>query len=75
MTSACGLKDGRVLFVRWMLRGQADVRQLCEMRTDPKTGEVLGPPHQVTQSPDLGLFLRGLQRGCRASRQHTMAAK
>jgi hypothetical protein len=27
------------------------------MRTAPKTGEVLGPPLQVTQSPDLGQFL------------------
>jgi Tol biopolymer transport system component len=49
MTSACGLKDGRVLFVRWIPSGKGyDVHQLCEMHTDPKTGEVLGPPHQVT---------------------------
>jgi len=27
------------------------------MRTDPKTGKVLGPVHQVTQSPDSGQFL------------------
>ncbi|HKE23486.1 MAG TPA: protein kinase [Bryobacteraceae bacterium] len=58
MTSACGLKDGRVQFLRWMLRKQGgDVRQLCEMRTNPKTGEVLGPPHPVTQSADSGMFL------------------
>jgi Tol biopolymer transport system component len=47
MTSACGLGDGRVLFGR----PQEGVWQLCEMRTDPKTGEVLGPPHQVARSP------------------------
>jgi Tol biopolymer transport system component len=54
ITSACGLKDGRVLFVRWIQRGQGqgDVHQLCEMRTDPKTGEVLGQPHSVTQTSD-----------------------
>jgi len=49
MTSACGLKDGRVLFVRGIPRTQGWVIQLCEMRTDPKTGAVLGPPHEVTQ--------------------------
>jgi dipeptidyl aminopeptidase/acylaminoacyl peptidase len=52
MASAFGLKDGRVLFLRSMLRGQAEVSQLCEMRTNPKTGKVLGPPHPVTQSAD-----------------------
>src|SRR5206468_3397616 len=52
MASGCGLKDGRVLFLRWMLHGPAEVSQLCEMRTDPKTGEVFGPPHPVTQSGD-----------------------
>jgi Tol biopolymer transport system component len=54
ITSACGLEDGRVLFVRWIPRRQeeGDVHQLCEMRTDPKTGDVLAPPHQVTQSSD-----------------------
>jgi Tol biopolymer transport system component len=57
MTSACGLEDGRVLFVRWMFRKQGDVRQLCEMRTDPKTGKVLALPHQITQIPDSGQFL------------------
>jgi eukaryotic-like serine/threonine-protein kinase len=52
MKSACGLKDGRVLFLRGMPRGQAVVSQLCEMRTDPKTGEIFEPPHPVTQSAD-----------------------
>jgi Tol biopolymer transport system component len=60
MTSACGLEDGRVLFVRWMLQRQGGaVRQLCEMRTDPKTGEVLGPPHQVTIGPVVGEVIVG----------------
>jgi dipeptidyl aminopeptidase/acylaminoacyl peptidase len=55
MTSACGLGDGRVLFVGWMLQRQGGaVRQLGEMRTKPKTGEVLGPPHQVTIGPAVG---------------------
>jgi Tol biopolymer transport system component len=44
MTSAFGLEDGRVLFVE-----PEDVWTLWEMRTDPKNGEVLGQPHQVTQ--------------------------
>ena len=58
VVSACGLKDGRVLFVRWVLRGELEVTQLCEMRTNPKTGEVLAPPHPVTQpSADLVEFL------------------
>jgi Tol biopolymer transport system component len=57
MASGCGLKDGRVLFVRWIPRGQGAASQLCEMRTDPTTGEVLGPLHQVTQSSDSGQFL------------------
>jgi Tol biopolymer transport system component len=46
MTTAFGLMDGRALFVKG-----GDMWQLCEMRTNPKTGEVLGPPHQVTVSP------------------------
>jgi Tol biopolymer transport system component len=49
MASACALKDGRVLFVRWIRPRQWLDTQLSEMRTDPKTGEVLEPPHPVTQ--------------------------
>jgi hypothetical protein len=45
MTTAFGLEDGRVLFVK-----QGDAWQLCEIRTNPKTGEVLRPPHQVALS-------------------------
>jgi Tol biopolymer transport system component len=49
LKSAFGLEDGRVLFVRWIpSRKGYDVHQLCEIDTDPKTGEVLGPPHEVT---------------------------
>jgi serine/threonine protein kinase len=58
MTSAYGLEDGRVLFVRWV-PSRAEF-QLCEMRTDLKTGEVLGPVHQVTKRSDLGDYLMGL---------------
>jgi serine/threonine protein kinase/Tol biopolymer transport system component len=70
MTSACGLKDGRVLFVRWIpSRKGYDVHQLCEMRTDPKTGEVLGPPHQVTHpSADLVEFLSSISAANDGSR-------
>jgi eukaryotic-like serine/threonine-protein kinase len=57
MTSACGLQDGRVLFVRWVPLVQGAASRLGEMRTDPKTGEVLGPPNQVKQSLDSGQFL------------------
>jgi len=58
MISACGLKDGRVLFVCSMLPRQGeDVRHLCEMRTDPKTGQILGSSRQVRQSSDSGQFL------------------
>jgi hypothetical protein len=57
VTSAYGLEDGRVLFVRWVPTTQGAVFQLCEMRTDPKTGEILEPPHQVTKSSDLEDFI------------------
>jgi eukaryotic-like serine/threonine-protein kinase len=57
MTSACGLEDGRVLFVRWIPLGQGAASHLCEMRTDPKTGKVLGQPHRLTQGADSGQFL------------------
>ncbi|MBV8552632.1 MAG: serine/threonine-protein kinase [Acidobacteriaceae bacterium] len=58
MASACGLQDGRVLFVRWIRPRQWLDTQLGEMRTDPKTGQVLEPPHPVTQpSPDWVEFL------------------
>src|SRR5262249_54916054 len=32
--------------------GKLDIRLLSEMRTDPKTGEVLGPPHPETPGSD-----------------------
>jgi hypothetical protein len=54
MTSGYGLKDGRVLFIRWTFGRQWVKSQLCEMRTDLKTGEVLGPIHQLPRSPDPG---------------------
>lgn len=56
MASACGLEDGRVLYLRCL--GACQVRDrsyFWELRTDPKTGKVLGPPRQVTHSSDLTL--------------------
>ncbi len=52
MTSACGLRDGRVLYLRWISPMETLRHQLWELRTDPMTGNVLGPPRQVTHSPD-----------------------
>ncbi|MBV8552628.1 MAG: serine/threonine-protein kinase [Acidobacteriaceae bacterium] len=55
MTSACGLGDGRVLYLRWVSVMETRIVQLWDLRTDPKTGKVLGPPRQLTHSPDLML--------------------
>ncbi len=55
MTSACGLADGRVLYLRWVSAMETLRHRLWELRTDPKTGKVLGPPRQVTHSSDLML--------------------
>ncbi|MBV8866295.1 MAG: serine/threonine-protein kinase [Acidobacteriaceae bacterium] len=55
MTSACGLEDGRVLYLRWLSVTDTLLHQVWELRTDPKTGKVLGPPRQVTHSSDLML--------------------
>ncbi|MBV9498438.1 MAG: hypothetical protein JO138_03605, partial [Acidobacteriaceae bacterium] len=55
MTSACGLEDGRVLYLRWASAMETLRHQLWELHTDPKTGKVLGPPRQVTHSSDLML--------------------
>jgi Tol biopolymer transport system component len=48
MTSACGLPDGRVLFLRWISPELATVHRLWELRTDPGTGRLLGQPRQLT---------------------------
>lgn len=56
MTSACGLEDGRVLYLRCRGACQVGDRSYSwELGTDPKTGKVLGPPRQVTHSSDLML--------------------
>ncbi|MBV8570494.1 MAG: protein kinase [Acidobacteriaceae bacterium] len=55
MTSACSLQDGRVLYVRWVSAIETLRDQLWELRTDPKSGKVLGPPRQITHSSDLKL--------------------
>jgi Tol biopolymer transport system component len=51
VTTACGLEDGRILFIRSMFSKPVDLRELWEMRTDPKTGQVLGPPRRVSSEP------------------------
>jgi serine/threonine protein kinase len=52
MTSACGLPDGRVLFLRWNSAGQSNAFQLWDLRTDPGTGRLLGPPRPLTRLKD-----------------------
>ncbi|MBV8808434.1 MAG: hypothetical protein JO033_07135, partial [Acidobacteriaceae bacterium] len=52
---ACGLGDGRVLYLRWVSPKQTLVHQLWQLRTNPRTGKILGPPRQVTHSSDLML--------------------
>jgi serine/threonine protein kinase len=47
MESACGLRDGRVLFLRSMIE-QPLVYHLWTLRTDPNTGKFLEKPWQFT---------------------------
>ena len=47
MASACGLRDGRVLFLRNTLE-QVFIYHLWTVRTDPNTGKFLDAPRQVT---------------------------
>jgi Tol biopolymer transport system component len=55
MSSACGLPDGRVLFLRWISFENSLTQQMWEMRTDPRTGKVLARPRQLTHSENLQL--------------------
>lgn len=55
ITSDCGLPDGRVLFLRWISPQQTLVYQFWELRTDPRTGQLLGPPRQLTHRTDMAL--------------------
>ena len=48
MTSAQELRDGRLLFVRWISVDLMAVHQLWEVRTDPQTGRLLAAPRQLT---------------------------
>jgi eukaryotic-like serine/threonine-protein kinase len=52
ITSACGLPDGRVLFLRWISLPETLVDQLWELRTDPRTGKFLWPPRRLTYGTD-----------------------
>ena len=55
MTSACALEDGRILYLRWISATETRLLQLWELRTDPNSGKILGPPRQLTHSSDLML--------------------
>jgi Tol biopolymer transport system component len=55
MSSACVLPDGRVLFLRWISFEKTLNQQMWELRTDPRTGKVLGRPRQLTHSENLQL--------------------
>jgi eukaryotic-like serine/threonine-protein kinase len=52
MTSACGLPDGRVFFLRSVSVETLPENQLWEMRTDLGSGRALGSPRQVTHLQD-----------------------
>jgi len=56
VTSACGLPDGRVLFLRWISPTNSEwFIQLWELRTDPRTGKLRGRPRQLTHRTDVEL--------------------
>ena len=55
MTSACGLPDGRVLFLRRILPESDLPHQLWELRTDPTTGKLREGPRQLTHLTDMAL--------------------
>ena len=55
MNSACGLPDGRVLFLRWVGYNRTEHRNIWELRTDPHTGKLLGPPRALTNGDELWL--------------------
>jgi eukaryotic-like serine/threonine-protein kinase len=55
MNSACGLADGRVLFLRQSSTDAVRSLQLWELRTDLSTGRLLGPPRQFTHYKDITL--------------------
>jgi Tol biopolymer transport system component len=55
MSSACVLPDGRVLFLRWTSFEKTLNQQMWELRTDPRTGKILGRPRQLTHSENLQL--------------------
>ena len=56
MTSACGLPDGRVLFLRRPSPEQDNSLQLWELQTDPVTGKVLGPERARSRVAENPLF-------------------
>ena len=52
ITSACGLPDGRVFFLRTNSIETMPANQIWEMRTDLRTGRLLSPPRQVSHVTD-----------------------
>ncbi len=55
MISACSLPDGRVLFLRWTNEREPDNREIWELRTDPRSGKLLGPARALTRAGAVGL--------------------
>ncbi len=49
MAAACGLPDGRILYLRWPTLPLQSFFQVWELRTDPATGKLLAPPRQLTR--------------------------
>jgi Tol biopolymer transport system component len=48
MAAACGLPDGRILYLRWPTLPLLSFFQVWELRTDPASGKLLAPPRQLT---------------------------
>ena len=55
MSSACGLPDGRVLFLSWISASRKYERQLWELRANPSTGQLLGPARKLSYTTGLDL--------------------
>ncbi|MBV8820996.1 MAG: serine/threonine-protein kinase, partial [Acidobacteriaceae bacterium] len=50
MSSACGLPDGRILFLTWTSLTHVRDHELWELRTDPASGRVLAPARRLSSS-------------------------
>ncbi|MBV8808329.1 MAG: protein kinase [Acidobacteriaceae bacterium] len=56
MVSACSLPNGRVLFLRWTKESASD-REVWELRTDPRSGRLLGSARALTRGGTLPLVV------------------